>query len=612
MTDVEALQPGSHFAGERYRIEERVGEGAQGVVYRVYDTRLQRPAAAKISQADPEDTARVRERFERELRHASRFAQPRILQVFDAGDLDGGAPWVVLEWMATGSLDHVLGELADKGRWLPFRYVKYYGLCIAEALEAVHRAGLVHRDVKLANLLISGTGEAKLGDFGVAAEWSEGAPPAPEVVGTPGFMATEQLAGRAEPGSDLFALGVCVFVMLVGRLPAQTTRGELPSGVVLRTEIGEAPEEFQPFLRRCLAPERTDRFADAAEAGRALLRIDARGDSRARLARSEELPPEPQGGLRAAAEEGEGDLLFEVVDDTQAQPAPGLPAGRTISGPPRTSGAPMGATVLDDGGLDRWLRPDLRVQVGVGIGLVAFIAVAFAAAWLLRPPPAQDLNTLVIECEAALFAGTPWTLPETLSLSALAKSDSGQLLQVCAELSAGRLAAARARALAVTATDDWVAPRLQLHLATTARLGASRDYAEAARRYRAASACDGPACEIVRARGEAGLDEACLVLEYSQPACEDRQLLTSSRALGLARSEVLLEDGLQGLAWTNLQYSLELPRVADPALGCAELRILRRWAGSDGLSAALRDPVHAAIEADEAEDACPVVTPAGP
>ncbi len=605
---ISTLPDGSHFGvDERYRVEERVGEGAQGVIYRIFDTRLQRAASAKISAADSEDTDRVRDRFERELRYASRFSHPRILQVFDAGDLPSGAPWVVLEWMASGSLQHVLEQLAKLGRKLPVRYVKYYGLCIAEALDAVHRSGLVHRDVKPANVLISGSGETKLGDFGVASEWDAEAPPAKELAGTPGFMATEQLAGRAEPGSDLFGLGACVFAMLVGRAPRQTAKGDLPSGVVQRTEFQEVPEEFRPFLRRCLASDRKDRYADATEAGRALLAIDARGDGRQRLARAKELPPEPQGGLRAAGVEGEADLLFELVDDTQAHPTPGLPAGRTLTAPPTGSGATVGTTVFDDRGLDGWMREDSRTRLLVGAAFVVTIAVAFGAAWLLKPPPEQDLNVLVMGCEEALLEGAAWSLPEDLSLSALTKSASGQLLQVCAALSAGDIMGARTRALGVGAMDDWVAPRLELHLATTARLGPSRDYAEAARRYSAAVSCDGDGCDLVRGAARGGLDEACLVLEYSQAECEGRRTLSSSRALGLARSVVLLDDGLHGLAWTNLQYALELPRTAE--LACDELRLLRRWAGSKGLSEALQKPVAEAIELGEKD--CSALSPAG-
>jgi eukaryotic-like serine/threonine-protein kinase len=609
---ISTLSPGSHFGvDERYRVEERVGEGAQGLIFRIFDTRLQRSAAAKVSSADSEDAERVRDRFEHELRYASRFSHPRILQVFDAGDLPSGAPWVVLEWMASGSLQHVLAGLAEIGRKLPVRYVKYYGLCIAEALDAVHRSGLVHRDVKPGNVLISGSGETKLGDFGVASEWEVGAPPTKELAGTPGFMATEQLAGRAEPGSDLFGLGACVFAMLVGRAPRQTAKGDLPSGVVQRTEFQEVPEEFRPFLRRCLASDRKDRYSDAAEAGRALLAVDARGDGRQRLARAKELPPEPQGGLRAAAVEGEADLLFELVDDTQAHPSPGMPAGRTLSPPPTGTGSAVGTTVFDDRGLDGWMREDSRVRVLIGVIFAVGIAIAFAAAWLLKPPPEQDLNALVIGCEEALLGGGDWTLPVDLSLSGLTKSDRGQLLQVCAALVAGDFVGARTRALAVGAADDWVAPRLELHLATTARLGPSRDYAEAARRYTAAVECDGEGCGLVRGAAQGGLHEACLVLEYSQAECEGRRTLSSSRALGLARSVVLLDDGLHGLAWTNLQYALELPRVTTAELACEELRLLGRWTVSKGLSEALRGPVAEAVALGEA-DCSTLSLPEGP
>lgn len=577
-----SLETGATFGGGRYRVEELVGDGAQGVVHRVFDTRLERHAAMKLSVADT-DVAEVRARFERELKMASRFSHPRILQVYDAGDLDDGAPWVVTEWMATGSLQHVLSALGRTGRRLPLRFVKYYGLCVAEALEAVHAAGLVHRDVKPGNVLIAGSGEAKLGDFGIAcaADVVDA-----DAVGTPGFMPREQWKGQAEPASDLFALGVCVFVMATGRMPEQAS-----PGLVKRTEIGQAPETLRPFLRRCLAQVPGERWPSAKAAAAALATVDARGDGRERLAKAEQLPPTPPGGLRAAGEDTGAELLFEAVDDTQAHPSTDLPPGRTISqGVPRT----VNKTVMADQSVDAWLKPESRSRVGIVVGFVAVILALFAAALLLPKPTNDRAREHIDACLTAVLEELPWSAPG--DAGSYGESGDDALLTACAASAADELAEARREALVVSTEDPWLAPRRAYLLARTARYGSARDYAEAAAWYQEAEGCADAGCERLREAADAGRREACMVLEYSQPACAALRTETASRLLALERADVLRRDGLHGLAWTNLQYGLQLPRPEDEAVRCAERRLLERWVGSPDLTAALQGPVNEAIE----------------
>ena len=586
------LAPGLLLAGERYKVVERVGDGAQGAVYRVWDTRLERDAAMKLSVAGDADVDAVRARFERELRTASRFAHPRILQVFDAGALDTGAPWVVMEWMGAGSLQHLLARLAAANRRLPLRFVKHYGLCIAEALDAVHAAGLVHRDVKLANVLVSDTGEVKLGDFGIAEQPGDGSL---EVAGTPGFMAPEHRAGRWEPASDLFGLGVCVFAMLTGALPEQVEKDGRPSGVVVRGQYGSVPEELRPFLRGCLASDPRERFADARTAARALLAVDARGDIRPRLAKAEQLPTEPPGGLRAAAEEGEGDLRFELVDDTQAHSVVAPEPGRTLSaGAPRT----VHSTVLGSDASAEWLQPATRSRLGVAVALVLGIVGLFAAAWIFRPTDGASLRDHLVACQAAVTSGGAWSLPEDVSLSV--KSDDARLLNACAAWAAGDLHAAWLEANGVL-DEPFLSPRRDLVLATVARLGGARDHAAAAALYASAADCADDDCGAVRAAAQRGLAECCLVVAYSPAECRALDQERASRIQVLERSRVLLGDGLAHRALGDLQSGLVLPVPKTGA--CEELPILELWLRREDLPAPLRAQVE---EARDALASCPV------
>ena len=268
------IDEGSRFGGtdgRRFVVEEEVGRGGQAVVFRLLDTRLSRPVALKLCIA-PEGVARRRflERFERELRLTSRVRHPHVLQLHDCGELAGGFPYVMLEWMQLGPLSTLVDRQAELGSTLPLPYVGYYARAMASALCAVHRADIVHRDIKPANILIGNGGVAKLTDFGISRDLAPGALKLTDTgtaMGTPGFMAPEQLGGQSGPLSDIFSFGVTLYVTLTGRLPQQVCSSSgLPLGILLDAAWEQLPPRFVGLIRRLCAPRvegRPDSMKDA-------------------------------------------------------------------------------------------------------------------------------------------------------------------------------------------------------------------------------------------------------------------------------------------------------------------------------------------------------------
>jgi len=214
-----ATEPGYVVAG-RYELLDPVGRGAMGTVWRARDLRLDREVAVKeVRVPGPmthQDRNVLRERSLREARVAARLSHPGVVTVHDVIEA-GGSPWIIMELVPSRSLAQVL---AQDGPMSPARAAAM-GMTLLEALGSAHAAGVVHRDVKPGNILITPAGRAVLTDFGIATLHGDpGLTQAGMVMGTPGFCAPERIRGEpASPASDLWSLGATLYAAVEGRGP---------------------------------------------------------------------------------------------------------------------------------------------------------------------------------------------------------------------------------------------------------------------------------------------------------------------------------------------------------------------------------------------------------
>jgi len=260
----------------RYVLKSLLGRGGMGAVYQAEDTRLNRDVAVKIlPQRLAVDDIAV-ERFLREARAAARLNHPNIVAVLDV-DQQAGRTFLVMELVRGGNLQSVLGN----GPFLWQDATRIIADC-CDGLAAAHRQGLIHRDVKPGNILLTNDGHAKLADFGLARalDSAETNPltSSGSVLGTPHYMSPEQCQGETlDPRSDLYSLGATYFALLVGRPPFNQTQplqlmfahcsAPVPDPRSLRSEI---PEECAAIVLKALAKQPADRFDSAASMGQAL------------------------------------------------------------------------------------------------------------------------------------------------------------------------------------------------------------------------------------------------------------------------------------------------------------------------------------------------------
>jgi eukaryotic-like serine/threonine-protein kinase len=273
-----------------YRLGEEIGRGGMGIVYRATDTRLGRTVAIKT--LPPEATADVdrRERFTREARATSALNHPHIVTIHDI-DEDDGVSFLVMELVEGMPLDR---RLAEGGLSVP--QALEYGAQAASALAAAHAAGIVHRDVKPANIIITLDGRVKVLDFGLAKlverPPDEASSTAYETrvgvtVGTAAYMSPEQAEGRrVDARTDVFSMGAVVYEMLTGR---RAFAGDSDLGVLsailrgdpepIQSVRKDVPRDVVAIVERCLAKDPADRYADGraleADLRAALLRLTA-------------------------------------------------------------------------------------------------------------------------------------------------------------------------------------------------------------------------------------------------------------------------------------------------------------------------------------------------
>jgi eukaryotic-like serine/threonine-protein kinase len=254
----------------RYRGPVRIGHGAMGDIYRATDETLGRDVAIKVlAERYAQDTS-VRHRFTREALAAARLSgQPNAVTIFDVGEW-GGRPFIVMEHLPGGSLEDVVRERGPQEPGQAWAWLEQ----TAEALDAAHAQGVVHRDVKPANLLLDGEGNVHVADFGIAsATGLDSMTATGTVLGTAGYLSPEQAQGeRATAASDRYALAVVAFELLTGRRPFEgdTPTAEasahvhapVPSITGVRRDL---PRELDAVFARALAKDPAARFPTCAE-----------------------------------------------------------------------------------------------------------------------------------------------------------------------------------------------------------------------------------------------------------------------------------------------------------------------------------------------------------
>ncbi|MDP9393931.1 MAG: serine/threonine protein kinase [Actinomycetota bacterium] len=332
---------GDHTIAGRYRLLSRLGTGGMGTVWAARDEVLLREVAIKEVTLPPglsPDQADVlRARTLREARAAARIQSPSAVTVFDVVEEDG-RPWIVMERLAARTLADVLRE---EGPLEPARAAAI-GLRVLDALTAAHGAGVLHRDVKPANVLFGPDGRAVLTDFGIAA--LEGDPAVTTtgmLVGSPGYVAPERLRGEnPSPASDLWSLGVTLYAAVAGRSPFERANPMATLAAILEDDPQPPPQAgaLAPVIGGLMRKHPAQRM-DAATA-RGLLQAAAAAPGPARTAavppverpataRTQALPLPPAAGVvagavppHAEAPDRDGDSRYAEKPPAAADPRP--------------------------------------------------------------------------------------------------------------------------------------------------------------------------------------------------------------------------------------------------------------------------------------------------
>ncbi len=315
-------RPAAHIG--RYQILGELGRGSMGIVYQARDPQIDRMVAIKtiaLLTDDQQEQQEYRQRFYLEARAAGRLSHPGIVTIFDVGeDPDSRTPFIVMEYVD----GHPLNKFIASPAKLPLRRALRLAQQLAEALDYAHAHGVVHRDMKPANILVSKKGVAKITDFGIAKLNLANVTHAGHVVGTPAYMSPEQLEGETVDGrSDLFSLGVILYTMLTGHRPFQGNSAATVSFKVANRDPLPAsafdsalPPELDYVIARAMAKDRAARYQTGRE-----MALDLHSLLRGQAPRSQG----DQAPRNAVA------LMVEPTQRQPSLPAPALAASEETS-----------------------------------------------------------------------------------------------------------------------------------------------------------------------------------------------------------------------------------------------------------------------------------------
>jgi eukaryotic-like serine/threonine-protein kinase len=440
---------------ERYTDVEHIARGGMGDVYRATDTTLGRTVAVKLLAERYADADDVRRRFQNEGLAAARLSgAPYTVTIFDVGEAEGQA-FIVMEYLEGGSLEQQLQtrrpDEAEVVRWLEQA---------AEALDAGHAAGVVHRDVKPGNLLLDGRGDVHVADFGVAsAVGLDSLTMTGTVLGTAGYLSPEQAQGhRATPASDRYALAVVAWELLTGRRPYESesptaeAAAHVNAPVPAISELGVAPE-LDPVFKRALSKDPRARYGSAAGFLAAI-----------------------RDALRhAAGATGELATVEEQAHVPRGRPRWPLPAALALGALGLLAGGLAMAGVI--GGGD---EPRTRTVVQVTTRQGEQTTVERTVTQPEPPPPAPPSpppaassrsGTQLTDEATSLLGQGRWSEAEAVARQAVAKlRGSGELYEAYAEYDLGRALA-----------EQGKCPEALQHLARSEQLQGHRSQIDAAR-----------------------------------------------------------------------------------------------------------------------------------
>ena len=395
---------GTTELGGRYTLLAVLGTGGMATVWRARDEVLGRDVAVKVLNPQHAADAEFLDRFEGEARHAAAVSHPRLVTVFDCG-VERGTPFIVMELLAGRTLRRVLDETGA----LPPEQAVTVAAAVCDGLEAAHAAGLVHRDITPANIVLNG-GEVKILDFGIArADGTRAATATGAVLGTAAYLSPEQASGHAAgPQSDLYSLGCVLFEMLTGRPPFTA---DTPVGLAYRHVHDDPgpPSAWRPGL-----PARLDQITalllakdpaarpSSAAAARAGLRAVLSPVGSSGTAVLDVAPDGPRPRRRLSpleivlAAAFAAALVALAVVLTTGQSGGGEPAGApssTVAHPSQAASAPAG--VSSAAAAAGALVGDLKEGVTDGqVSQQAGQNLFNQLQQLLFPPPGQDAQQL--------------------------------------------------------------------------------------------------------------------------------------------------------------------------------------------------------------------------
>jgi serine/threonine-protein kinase len=321
MCSVEAFQQSDPLVGAvldgRYRVNTMIATGGMSAVYRGLDLRLDRPVALKVMESRYAGDNQFLTRFQREARAVARLKDPGLVAVYDQG-IDGQHPFLVMELIEGGTLRELLRERGP----MPPHAVTAVLRPVLGGLAVAHRAGLVHRDVKPENVLISDDGDVKIADFGLVRAVAEAKITSTSVIlGTAAYLSPEQVStGDAGPRSDVYSVGILAYELLTGVTPFngdsalavayQRMDNDVPAP---STVIAGVPPQFDTLVAHATAREPADRYADAQDMA---AELDAIVDELG-------LP-----AFRVPAPRNSAQHLSAALHHSQSPPMPAAPAPR--------------------------------------------------------------------------------------------------------------------------------------------------------------------------------------------------------------------------------------------------------------------------------------------